>query len=96
MDTEVWCDDVVKDLLQVIMLLETEAEAKAFLRDLLTKTEIHELSRRWQAARMLNDKTPYTEIEQATGLSSTTIARISRWLQEGAGGYRAMLKKWGE
>ena len=33
------------------------------------------------------------EIEKETGLSSTTVARISKWFQEGTGGYSLMLNR---
>jgi len=64
---------------------------KPFLRDLLTESEIEELARRWQAAQMLDQKVSYSQIVKKTGLSSTTVARISKWLNSGAGGYRLVL-----
>ncbi len=44
---------------------------------------------------MLNQKVPYTKIVQVTGLSSTTVARVQRWLQGTLGGYRLMLNRLG-
>lgn len=85
----------VQSLCRAVAALEGEREARAFLRDLLTETELLEFGRRWRAAQMLNEDYSYREIEAATGLSSTTIARISKWLQSGAGGYRLMLGKLG-
>ncbi|MBD3244908.1 MAG: DNA-binding transcriptional regulator, partial [Candidatus Moranbacteria bacterium] len=52
-----------------------------------------EFANRWKAARMLYNKEPYKKIEQQTGLSSTTIARVSKWLQKGMRGYRGMIEK---
>ena len=83
----------VDNLFEAILALENKKEAKMFLRDLLTKAEILEFSNRWQAARMLDKKIPYTEIEKETGLSSTTVARVSKWLNKGMGGYKLMLKR---
>ena len=34
----------------------------------------------------------YTD-RKAAGLSSTTVARVSRWLKRGAGGYRMILRR---
>ena len=76
------------------VLLKSSAEAKDFLRDLLTEHEIVEFGQRWKAVRMLDAGTPYTEIERTTGLSSRTIARISKWLQQGRGGYGLILERW--
>ena len=44
---------------------------------------------------MLNQKIPYSVIEKETGLSSTTVARVSKWLNKGMGGYKLMLRKSG-
>lgn len=81
------------NLIKAVLALRDKTEAKKFLRDLLTEQEIIEFSNRWQAAQMLNKRIPYSEIEAKTGMSSTTIARISKWLNKGMGGYRLMLER---
>lgn len=75
------------------MALETPEEAKKFLRDLMTEGELQEFSRRFKAAEMLWKKEPYSAIENVTGFSSTTIARVSKWLNGGEGGYKAIINK---
>lgn len=80
-------------LFQAILGLKTENEARRFLRDLLTEAEIKEFANRWKVVRLLDNKTPYETITKQTGMSSTTIARIQKWLQGKVGGYRLMLKK---
>ncbi len=82
-----------ENLYQAILSLKNLNEAQKFFRDLLTKQEILELSQRWQVAQMLNQKISYSIIENKTGLSSTTIARISKCLQGGEGGYKLVLKR---
>lgn len=91
--TSFWDDEDTQSFLTAIVSLESMSEARMFLRDLLTEPEIKELAKRWKAARMLNEGVPYTRIERETGLSSATIARVSKWLREGLGGYRMMLEK---
>jgi TrpR-related protein YerC/YecD len=81
------------NLFNAILALKNQKEAKQFLRDLLTESEIAEFANRWQAAQMLDTSIPYTKIVEETGLSSTTIARISKWLAKGMGGYRLMLDR---
>ena len=83
----------IDELFEAVVALENKREAKKFLRDLLTEQEIVEFSKRWKAARMLNDKISYTTIVRETRLSSTTVARISKWLQEGSGGYKLMIRR---
>jgi TrpR-related protein YerC/YecD len=80
-------------LYKAVLSLKNGEECKKFLRDLLTEKEIKEFTNRWKVARMLNDKVQYEKIEKETGMSSTTIARIQKWLTNGMGGYRLILKR---
>ncbi len=82
-----------EELYTAILSLKTLDESKRFFRDLLTEEEIEEFSKRWQVARMLDEGIPYTTIQEKTGLSSTTVARISRWLKKGTEGYRLVLDR---
>lgn len=82
-----------KDFYQALLSLKTPEECQQFLRDLLTEKEIKEFINRWKVVRMLHEKIPYEEITKQTGMSSTTIARISKWLQHGKGGYQLLLKR---
>ena len=88
-----WNNPKSTELFKAILQLKNISEAKKFLRDLLTEKEINEFANRWRAAQMLAVKVPYTSIEKETGLSSTTVARISKWLNKGKGGYKLMLKR---
>ncbi|MEK9153747.1 MAG: YerC/YecD family TrpR-related protein, partial [Patescibacteria group bacterium] len=88
-----WNTKTTENLLKAILALKNTNEAKKFLRDLLTEPEICEFGRRWQAAQMLSQKIPYTTIEKKTGLSSTTVARISKWLNKGMGGYKLVINR---
>lgn len=82
-----------KDFYKILLNLQTEVECRNFLRDLLTEKEIKEFINRWKVVRLLDKKIPYEEITRQTGMSSTTIARISKWLNDGMGGYRLMLQR---
>lgn len=88
-----WDTKENKRLLEAILALETRAEAKFFLRDLMTEGEIEEFGKRFKTAEMLTKKIPYSIIEKETGFSSTTVARVSKWLQGKQGGYKAMINK---
>jgi TrpR-related protein YerC/YecD len=90
---EKWDNPTTKDLFKVILALKDTNEARRFFRDLMTEAELIEFGNRWKAAQMLSRKVPYSTITTKTGLSSTTIARISKWLHSGMGGYRLMLNK---
>ena len=81
------------NLFSAILALENKEEARAFFRDLLTEPEIAEFSNRWKAAQMLEAGKSYTTITKETGLSSTTVARIAKWLNGEVGGYKRALAK---
>ncbi len=82
-----------ENLFLAILSLQTLEEARAFFRDLLTEKEIEEFSNRWRAAKMLSEGVPYSKIQMETGLSSRTVARISKWLQSGTDGYKLMINR---
>ena len=88
-----WNNKENKQLIKAILSLETPDEAKRFLRDLMTEKEIVEFTKRLQTAEMLTAKTPYSVIEQKTGLSSTTVARVSKWLNGKEGGYKTIISR---
>lgn len=82
-----------KQLYNALLSLKTEGECKRFLRDLLTESEIKEFANRLTVAKLLSKKMSYLEIEKQTGMSSTTIARIQKWLTNGMGGYKLVLRR---
>lgn len=88
-------DKKINDLMKAILLLKNLNEARRFCRDLMTEKELIEFGNRWKAARMLSKSFLYTEIEKETGLSSTTVARVSKWLNRGKNGYKLILKRIG-
>ncbi len=87
-----WKNKETSDLIKTISSIRTEKETKNFLRDLLTESELVEFGKRWQAAKMLDRGVSYIQISKTTGLSSTTVARISKWLTKGTGGYKTQIK----
>ena len=59
----------------------------------MTSGEIDEFTKRLKTAQMLSNKVPYSTIEKETGFSSTTVARVSKWLNNGKGGYKEIIAK---
>ncbi|MCC6323221.1 DNA-binding transcriptional regulator [Candidatus Nomurabacteria bacterium] len=88
-----WDSKVNNQLLNAVLALESKDETRRFLRDLMTEGEIEEFAKRLEAARLLSTDTQYSAIIESTGLSSTTIARISKWLKGSLGGYRLILSR---
>jgi len=83
----------VEELLEAFLSLEDADEAFALLQDLCTVREIQDMAQRLQVARMLARGEHYTDIQEATGASATTISRVSRSLNYGADGYRSIIDK---
>ncbi len=83
----------VEALLEALLLLEGPDEVFAFLQDIATVREIQDLAQRLAVARMLDAGRHYSDIEAATGASSTTISRVSRSLNYGADGYRTVIDR---
>lgn len=81
----------VDDLLRVLATLDDEDTVFALLEDLFTIREIRETSQRLAVARLLSEGKSYAAIETLTGASATTIARVSKCLGYGSGGYKAAL-----
>ena len=86
-------DTGYKRFIQAILALKTRNEAERFLRDLMTQKEIEEFSKRLTAADMLMRQIPYSVIEKETGLSSTTVARVAKWVKGKEGGYKTIINR---
>lgn len=66
-----------------------------FLKDIATPAELDALAERWRIARMLDGgAASYRDIAEATGASTTTVARVARFLREEPhAGYRSVLDR---
>ena len=90
-------DALIDELAEALAQVRDQSEARALLADLCTPAEVHTLAERWHVARLLDQgKLTYREISEATGVSTTTIVRVARFLrQENEGGYRILLDRMG-
>lgn len=86
---------LIDDLASAIVSIDGRNQARAFLADLCTPAEVHTLAERWHVAQLLDEATlTYREIHETTGVSTTTIVRVARFLrQESNAGYRAVLDR---
>ena len=82
-------------LFQAIASLKSPAEAAAFLDDLCTPAELEAMADRWRAVQLLNEGRTYRDISELTGMSVTTVGRVARCLERGAGGYRQTVQRSG-
>ncbi len=83
----------VNNLFRAVLSLESIDECYDFFEDLCTIAEINEMAKRIDAAHMLSEGRKYTEIADATGLSTATISRVNRCLKYGSDGYLRALER---
>ena len=86
---------LIDDLAEALVAVNDKPQARALLADLCTPAEVHTLAERWHVAQLLDaGELTYREIHEATGVSTTTIVRVARFLkQEHNEGYRALLDR---
>lgn len=81
------------ELYATLVKLETVEEAEKFLDDLCTIKELEAMCQRLRAAKMLLDGKTYNEIVEETEISSATLARVSKCVRYGDGGYKTVIEK---
>ena len=81
------------ELFEEILKLENVQECEAFFTDLCTITELDAMLQRIKAAKMLRENKTFAEVIEATGISSATLARVSKALKYGEGGYDLILSR---
>ena len=78
-------------LARALAVLTRAADVRAFLEDLCTPAELEAMGDRWKVVPLLLEGVPYREIHDRTQVSVTTIGRVARTLERGAGGYDAAI-----
>lgn len=80
-------------LIAALLTARDPAAMAKLLKDLCTPAEIRTLAERWHVARLLDGTDlSYRDIHDRTGVSTTTIVRVARFLrQEPHLGYRQAL-----
>lgn len=79
-------------LFEVLSKIETEEDFRAFFADLCTDAEIEKMEQRIECAQMLLGGDTYNQVIEKTDISSATLARVSRCIHYGSGGYSRILK----
>ena len=80
-------DASLKALCNALAALQRAGDVRAFLEDLCTPAELEAMADRWRVVPLLLQGVPYREIHERTRVSVTTIGRVARTLERGAGGY---------
>lgn len=84
-------NEAIDRLFEAVLSLKTEEECAAFLEDLCTVKELHDMGQRLETAVMLSEGASYQKISETVGISSATVSRVNRCLVYGEGGYREII-----
>jgi TrpR-related protein YerC/YecD len=75
--------ELARDLCAALLTPRDAEEMARLLADLCTPAEVRILAERWHVAQLLEQgKLSYREIHDATGVSTTTIVRVARFLRQ--------------
>lgn len=88
-------DNLADGLCDALLTATNREDLRRLLLDLCTPAEIRTLAERWHVARLLAEtRLSYREIHDRTGVSTTTIVRVGRFLrQEPHQGYKRAIDR---
>ena len=72
--------------------LQTPEEAKNFVSDLLTASELRMLRRRWHVARLIADGGSIREIAYRAKVGTDTVVRVAKRLNHGTGYLKSIVE----
>lgn len=79
--------------IEAVLNLNTKDDAYNFFEDICTIKEIQDMSKRLEAAKLLDKGLNYQEVIKKIGISSATLSRVNKALNYGTGGYKKIIKK---
>lgn len=85
-------NDMTDKLMDTIANLKTKKDCYDFFEDVCTIKEILDMSKRLEAAKLLDKGLSYKEVISKIGLSTATLSRVSKALNYGTGGYKKAIK----
>lgn len=88
-------DSLADGLCDALLTARNREDMRRLLLDLCTPAEIRTLAERWHVAQLLaGTQLSYREIHDRTGVSTTTIVRVGRFLrQEPHQGYKLAIDR---
>ncbi|MBN2078247.1 MAG: transcriptional regulator [Spirochaetes bacterium] len=83
----------LKEIAHVLAQTGDGEQIESFLRSILTKNEIAEISSRWELVKLLYDGMSQRKIAEKLGLSLCKITRGSKELKKSRSPFRAMIER---
>ncbi len=85
-------EDMLQEMYELFAGIDSAEDFKLLLDDLCTYKELEQMAGRIAAARLFMEGKTYTQVIEATNISSATLSRVSRCVQYGEG-YKKVLSK---
>jgi TrpR-related protein YerC/YecD len=85
-------DPWFKSLVSAMRSCASNQELENFFRDIATLSELQALSERFEVAKQLTKGLSYRQVSLNTGASTTTVTRVAKFIENGEGGYRSVLR----
>ncbi len=83
----------LEEISNILSVFTNRGDLAELLQDVCTDSEISAIYQRLRVAQMLKNGLSFTQIEELTGMSSTTITRVNKCLKYGKG-YNKMFNKY--
>lgn len=80
-------------LYEIINSLKNVEEVKVFIKDILTKSELRMIKRRWHIASLLMEGLDIRNVAYKSRTSTATVSKVKRILEEGHGGLKLALAR---
>lgn len=85
--------DLVFDLINAFSSIKSKEESVLFLQDILTASEIKNLSVRLRIAKMLINGTPHRGISRILKASTATVTKVNIWLNSKGDGFKKIISR---
>ncbi len=83
----------IKEISRVLATIDDEQLIESFLKSILTRVEVEEISSRWELVKLLDRGVSQRKIADALGLSLCKITRGSRELKKKPSAFKTMIDK---
>ena len=86
-------EDLVFDLISAFASANNPTDSALLLQDLLTETEIKNLSKRLRIAKLILSGQTHEEIVQELHCSHATVTKVGMWLNSAGDGFKKVVQK---
>lgn len=82
------------ELFSLVAKINDASDVEKLFLDLCTFTEVEQMATRLKCAKLLKSGLTYTQVMEEADISSATLARVSRCVSHGSGGYNSVIDKY--